>query len=79
MPTITDDQLDAYIKDHRDLAELRSEVSGLEMLLKAAARQGFTNTDQEDAIYFALEKVTKEPRAVLKLTLHVNPKGFSRG
>jgi hypothetical protein len=76
VPLISDEQLEALQKDHNDLADLRADTQMIHALLVSAARFGFTNKNQEDAIIFALMRITKEPREVIKLTLHINPKGY---
>lgn len=74
--TITEGEYKALWRDHDEAATLRKDRGDIEMLLHAAAKRGFVDKHQEDAICFALQKITKQPMEVVKATLHVNPKGY---
>lgn len=67
---------EALLKDHRDAADMRATLAGIEMLLHAAAKCGFTDKNQEDAVCLALQRITGQPIEVVRATLHITPKGY---
>lgn len=62
--------------DAADAAGLRAIVGDASYYVRAAARIGFVNVDQEDAVWFALERLTGQPRELLKAIIDIAPRGY---
>lgn len=82
MPYITEAALATFQEQGSVILSLRSQAFQLEStvekvspMIVAAARQGFVNEYQKQALYFALEELTGESYLVLNLILDVKIKG----
>lgn len=60
--------------EHHEYRELKHKMQDIELLSLAALKQGVTNKNQEDCLYFILEKLTGYDRSFICLLIDVKPR-----
>lgn len=75
MAYVSDEYLDKLKAEHSKLAALQSKWTEVTKFVEAATACGFANQNQEDALIYALTRLTDEPEIVIRLKLDVKARG----